>query len=193
MPMLHFDLDELFEDLILEEKSKKQNATDTAHKEKIDGVGGEVPQAQQPHGFATPPNNSTESTISTKWVEKHTLEEHLSDLTEIEQLQLLIEDHWRKRLPGSFHVPIGYDIEVLHQRMEQKLDIWWGKEPGTQPMGIMIDQANAVVAAIRQHRGDHAADLSGAQHDNRKRPRRGGQVTHGGGTQRGKLHGGLRQ
>ena len=138
MPMLHFDLDELFEDLIPEEKSKKQNSTDTTHKEKNGGIGGEVPQAQKTQGFATPPNNSTESTISTKWVEKHTLEEHLSDLTEIEQLQLLIEDHWRKRLPGSFHVPIGYDIEVLHQRIEQKLDIWWGKEPGTQPMGIMI-------------------------------------------------------
>ena len=85
MPMLHFDLDELFEDLIPEEKSKKQNSTDTTHKEKNGGIGGEVPQAQKPQSFATPPNNSTESTNSTTLVEKHTLEEHLSDLTEEEE------------------------------------------------------------------------------------------------------------
>ena len=85
MPMLHFDLDELFEDLISEEKSKKQNSTDTTHKEKNGGIGGEVPQAQKTRGFATPPNNSTESTDSTKLVEKHTLEEHLDDLTEEEE------------------------------------------------------------------------------------------------------------
>ena len=82
MPMLHFDLDELFEDLIPEEKSKKQNSTDTTHKDKFSRNGREVPQAQKPQGFATLPNNSTESTHSTKLVEKHTLEDHLSDLTE---------------------------------------------------------------------------------------------------------------
>ena len=85
MPMLHFDLDELFEDLIPEEKSKKQNSTDTEHKDKFSRNGREVPQAQQPQGFATLPNNSTESTNSTKLVENSILEEHLSDLTEQEE------------------------------------------------------------------------------------------------------------
>ena len=93
MPMLHFDLDELFEDLIPEEKSKKQNSTDTEHKDKFSRNGREVPQAQQPQGFATLPNNSTESTNSTKCLEKHTLEEHLDDLTEeeIDDEAILIE------------------------------------------------------------------------------------------------------
>ena len=85
MPMLHFDLDELFEDLIPEEKSKKQNSTDTTHKDKFGRNGREVPQAQKPQGVATLPNNSTNSTNSTKCVEKHTLEDHLDDLTEEEE------------------------------------------------------------------------------------------------------------
>ncbi len=65
MPMLHFDLDELFENLISEEKSKKQNSTDTKHIDKFGRVSREVPQAQQPQGFATLPNNSTDATVST--------------------------------------------------------------------------------------------------------------------------------
>ena len=85
MPMLHFDLDELFEDLISEEKPKKQNSTDTTHKDKFGRNGREVPQAHKPQGFATLPNNSTNSTNSTNCVEKHTLEEHLDDLTEEEE------------------------------------------------------------------------------------------------------------
>ena len=90
MPMLHFDLDELFEDLISEEKSKKQNSTDTTHKDKFGRNGREVPQAQKLQGFATLPNNSTNST---KCLEKHTLEEHLDDLTEeeIDDEAILIE------------------------------------------------------------------------------------------------------
>ena len=48
MPMIHFDLDELFEDLIPEEKSKKQNSTETKHINKFGRVSREVPQAQQP-------------------------------------------------------------------------------------------------------------------------------------------------
>ena len=73
MPMLHFDLDELFKDLIPEEKSKKQNSTDKEHTDKIGRVSREVPQAQQPPGVATLLNNSTGSTDSTELVEtRHT-------------------------------------------------------------------------------------------------------------------------
>ena len=43
MPMLRFDLDELFENLISEEKSKKQNSTDTEHIDKFGRVSREVP------------------------------------------------------------------------------------------------------------------------------------------------------
>ena len=85
MPMLHFDLDELFEDLISEEKPKKQNSTDTTYKDKFSRNGREVPQAQKTRGFATLPNNSTESTNSTKLVENSILENHLDDLTEEEE------------------------------------------------------------------------------------------------------------
>jgi hypothetical protein len=66
------------------------------------GIGREVPPVQKPQGFATPPNNSTESTNSTKLMEKHTLEEYPSDLTEEEEA--LIESFlaWvRTCLPGE--------------------------------------------------------------------------------------------
>ena len=125
MPMLHFDLDELFEDLIPEEKSKKQNSTDTTHKEKNGGIGGEVPQAQKPQGFATPPNNSTESTQSTTLVEKHTLEEHLSDLTEQEEALIDSLLSWVSTcLPGEeWTMPLDWlpDSDELRVAAEEEV------------------------------------------------------------------------
>ena len=125
MPMLHFDLDELFEDLIPEEKSQKQNSTDTTHKEKNGGIGGEVPQAQKTRGFATPPNNSTESTQSTKLVEKHTLEEHLSDLTEQEEALIDSLFSWVSTcLPGEeWTMPLDWlpDSDELRVAAEEEV------------------------------------------------------------------------
>ena len=125
MPMLHFDLDELLEDLISEEKSKNQNSTDTTHKEKNGGIGGEVPQAQQPQGFATPPNNSTESTNSTTLVEKHTLEEHLSDLTEEEEALIDSLLSWVSTcLPGEeWTMPLDWlpDSDELRMAAEEEV------------------------------------------------------------------------
>ena len=128
MPMLHFDLDELFENLIPEEKSKKQNSTDTEHKDKFRRVGREVLQAQQPHGFATPLNNSTESTISTKWLENPSLEEYLNDLTAEAQIDSLIDiPHFK---PGGdsgafLDQPPQIDFIPAPQNNSYKRSILW--------------------------------------------------------------------
>ena len=125
MPMLHFDLDELFEDLIPEEKSKKQNSTDTEHKDKFSRNGREVPQAQQPQGFATLPNNSTESTNSTKLVENSILEEHLSDLTEQEEALIDSLLSWVDTcLPGEeWTMPLDWlpDSDELRMAAEEEV------------------------------------------------------------------------
>jgi hypothetical protein len=125
MPMLHFDLDELFEDLIPEEKSKKQNSTDTTHKDKFSRNGREVPQAQKTRGFATLPNNSTESTHSTKLVEKHTLEDHLSDLTEEEEALIDSLLSWVSTcLPGEeWTMPLDWlpDSDELRVAAEEEV------------------------------------------------------------------------
>lgn len=125
MPMLHFDLDELFEDLIPEEKSKKQNSTDTTHKDKFSRNGREVPQAQKTQGLATLPNNSTESTHSTKLVEKHTLEDHLSDLTEEEEALIDSLLSWVSTcLPGEeWTMPLDWlpDSDELRMAAEEEV------------------------------------------------------------------------
>jgi len=125
MPMLHFDLDELFEDLIPEEKSKKQNSTDTTHKDKFGRNGREVPQAQKPQGFATLPNNSTNSTNSTKCVEKHTLEDHLDDLTEEEEALIDSLLSWVSTcLPGEeWTMPLDWlpDSDELRVAAEEEV------------------------------------------------------------------------
>ena len=125
MPMLHFDLDELFEDLLPEEKSKKQNSTDTEHKDKFSRNGREVPQAQQPQGFATLPNNSTESTNSTKLVENSILEEHLSDLTEQEEALIDSLLSWVDTcLPGEeWTMPLDWlpDSDELRMAAEEEV------------------------------------------------------------------------
>ncbi|MNS85005.1 hypothetical protein D3C72_1188520 [compost metagenome] len=59
-----------------------------------------------------------------------------------------------------------------------------------QPVRVMVDQTDAVVAGIREHRRDHTADLAGAEHDDRQRPGRLGQVPRGAGTKVGWLHDG---
>ena len=123
MPMIHFDLDELFEDLIPEEKSKKQNSTETKHINKFGRVSREVPQAQQPQGFATLPNNSTNSTNSTKCVEKHTLEDHLDDLTEEEEALIDSLLSWVSTcLPGEeWTMPLDWlpDSDKLRMAAEE--------------------------------------------------------------------------
>jgi len=144
MPMLHFDLDELFEDLIPEEKSKKQNSTDTTHKEKNGGIGGEVPQAQQPQGFATPPNNSTESTDSTEMVEtRHTPAEEALIQSYINWVnQCKPGDEWQipqDWLPDSDELRLAADEEIRKRNPnlrvwrtgENKLacKVWFGPEP----------------------------------------------------------------
>lgn len=125
MPMLHFDLDELFEDLIPEEKSKKQNSTDTTHKDKFSRNSREVPQAQKTQGVATLPNNSTESTNSTKLVEKHTLEDHLSDLTEEEEALIDSLLSWVSTcLPGEeWTMPLDWlpDSDELRMAAEEEV------------------------------------------------------------------------
>ena len=125
MPMLHFDLDELFEDLIPEEKSKKQNSTDTTHKDKFSRNGREVPQAQKTRGFATLPNNSTESTNSTKLVENSILEEHLSDLTEEEEALIDSLLSWVDTcLPGEeWTMPLDWlpDSDELRMAAEEEV------------------------------------------------------------------------
>ena len=111
MPMLRFDLDELFENLISEEKSKKQNSTDTEHIDKFGRVSREVPQAQQPQGFATLPNNSTVSTVSTKKVDTIALDNYSHDLAE------------KKASP----------LEVAKQhQLEQAPERLWGQLPGSE-------------------------------------------------------------
>ena len=125
MPMLHFDLDELFEDLIPEEKSKKQNSTDTTHKDKFSRNGREVPQAQKTRGFATLPNNSTESTHSTKLVENSILEDHLSDLTEEEEALIDSLLSWVSTcLPGEeWTMPLDWlpDSDELRVAAEEEV------------------------------------------------------------------------
>ena len=111
MPMLHFDLDELFENLILEEKSKKQNSTDTEHIDKFSRVSREMLQAQQPQGFATLPNNSTDSTDSAKKVDTIALDNYSHDLAEKKASPLEVEKH--------------------HQ-LEQAPERLWGQLPGSE-------------------------------------------------------------
>ena len=142
--MLHFDLDELFEDLIPEEKSQKQNPTDTTHKEKNGGIGGEVPQAQQPQGFATPPNNSTESTDSTELVEtRHTPAEEALIQSYINWVnQCKPGDEWQMQqdlLSESDELRQAADEEIRKRNPnlrvwrtgEDKLacKVWFGPEP----------------------------------------------------------------
>ena len=144
MPMLHFDLDELFEDLIPEEKSKKQNSTDTTHKEKNGGIGGEVPQAQKAQGFATPPNNSTESTDSTELVEtRHTpaeealIQSYINWLTHCQP-----GDEWEMPnawLPDSDELRHAADERVRLRNSKLRIwrtgkthlvcKVWFGPEP----------------------------------------------------------------
>ena len=127
MPMLHFDLDELFEDLIPEEKSKKQNSTDTTHKEKNGGIGGEVPQAQQPQGFTTPPNNSTESTFSNKMVDTIALDNYPHDLTEKREPPLEEENqHQSDKAPGRLwdKLPVREFLPELHNHLCDRSILW---------------------------------------------------------------------
>ena len=55
MPMLQFDLDELFENLIPPEKLQKLKSSSGVHQIKLGGVGGEPKQTQKTSGIQTPP------------------------------------------------------------------------------------------------------------------------------------------
>jgi len=144
MPMLHFDLDELFKDLIPEEKSKRQNSKEKGHKDKFGRVSREVPQAQQPQGFATPPNNSTESTDSTEMVEtRHTpaeealIQSYINWLTHCQP-----GDEWEMPnawLPDSDELRHAADERVRLRNSKLRIwrtgkthlvcKVWFGPEP----------------------------------------------------------------
>ena len=144
MPMLHFDLDELFKDLIPEEKSKRQNSTDKGHKDKFGRVSREVPQAQQPQGFATLLNNSTGSTDSTEVVEtRHTpaeealIQSYINWLTHCQP-----GDEWEMPnawLPDSDELRHAADERVRLRNSKLRIwrtgkthlvcKVWFGPEP----------------------------------------------------------------
>ena len=144
MPMPHFDLDELFKDLIPEEKSKRQNSTDKGHKDKFGRVSREVPQAQQPQGFATLLNNSTGSTDSTEVVEtRHTqaeealIQSYINWLTHCQP-----GDEWEMPnawLPDSDELRHAADERVRLRNSKLRIwrtgkthlvcKVWFGPEP----------------------------------------------------------------
>ena len=125
MPMLHFDLDELFEDLLPEEKSKNQNSTDTEHKDKFSRVSREVPQAQQTQGITNLPNKSTDSTDSTKLVASPNLHDHFSDLTEEEEALVESLLKWVNLCqPGEeWKMPLDWlqDSDELREAADEKV------------------------------------------------------------------------
>ena len=127
MPMIHFDLDELFADLIPEEKSKKQKFTDTEHIDQFGRVSREVPQAQQPQEFATLPNNSTDSTVSTKKADTIALDNHPHGLGEKRASPLDVEKHLQleqapERLWGQ--LPVREFFSELHNHFYASSILW---------------------------------------------------------------------
>jgi len=142
--MIHFDLDELFEDLIPEEKSKNQNSTNTEHIDKFGRVSREVPQAQQQQRIAALPNNSTDSTDSTEVVEtRHTPAEEALIQSYINWVnQCKPGDEWQMQqdlLSESDELRQAADEEIRKRNPnlrvwrtgENKLacKVWFGPEP----------------------------------------------------------------
>ena len=127
MPMLRFDLDELFENLISEEKSKKQNSTDTEHIDKFGRVSREVPQAQQPQGFVTLPNNSTDSTVSTKKVDTIALDNYSHDLAEKKASPLEVaKQHQLEQAPERLwgQLPVREFFPEVHNHLYARSILW---------------------------------------------------------------------
>ena len=127
MPMIHFDLDELFEDLIPEEKSKNQNSTNTEHIDKFGRVGTETPLAEQRQGIAALPNNSTDSTDSTESVEtQHSPAEESLIRSYLEWVDRCVPgDEWQMQqdwLPESDELRLVADAHV--RQRDSKLRVW---------------------------------------------------------------------